>query len=79
MVKNDDGPSGNMNDFELMVACLLPCDLVENRETSNGGSDAHATIAESTAEVLSTSTSGNHAIGKQECIFVGIRLRSFRS
>ena len=62
-----------------MAAYLLPHDLVAKRNTSKVGSDAHASIAESTAGVSSTSTSKNLIYGKQECIFVGIRLMCLRS
>ena len=54
----------------MMAACLLPYDPVAKRKTSKGGSDAHSTIAESTAEVSSTSTSGNLVIGE-----IGVHLR----
>ena len=33
MVRNDDGPEGKLNNFELMVACLLPHGLVAKRKT----------------------------------------------
>ena len=51
MIRNGDGLEGKLNDFEMTVACLLPYDPVAKRKTSKGGSDAHTTIAESTAEV----------------------------
>ena len=64
MTRNDDGPEGKMNDFEMTAACLLPHAPVVKRKTGKGGSDAQDTIADSTVEVSSTSTSGNHAIEK---------------
>ena len=79
MIRNDDGPEGKMNDFEMTAACLLPHDLVEKRKTSKGGSDAQATIADSTSEVSSASTSGKSAIRKQKYIFVGTSLGILRS
>ena len=70
MVRNDDGRAGKLKDFELMAAYLLPYDPVAKRKTSKGGNDAHATIAEGTAEISSTSTSGKPSIGK-----TGVHLR----
>ena len=64
MVRNDDGPEGKLNDFDLMMAYLLPYNPVAKKNNRKGGSDAYATIAESTVEVSSTSTPGNHDIGK---------------
>ena len=64
MIRNDNGPAGKLNDFDLTAACLPPCDPVAKRKTIKGGSDTHATKAESTAEVSSTSTSVKPAIGK---------------
>ena len=54
MIKNDDGPSENLNDFELTAAHLLTCEQAEKRKTIKVSSETHATIAESTAEVSST-------------------------
>ena len=70
MLRNDDGPKGKLNYFEMMAACLLLCDPVGKRKTSKGGSDTHATIAESTAEVSSTLTSG-----KPDIVKIGVHLR----
>ena len=70
MIRNDDGPAGKLNDFELTAAYLLPYDPVAKIKTRKGGSDAHATIAKSAAEVSSTSTSGKTTIGK-----LGVYLR----
>ena len=64
MIRNDDVPVGKLNGFGLTTACLLPCNPVTMRKTSKGGSDAHDTIADSTADASSTLTSGNPAIGK---------------
>ena len=51
MRRNDDSPSGKLNDFNLTVACLLTYDLVAKRKISKRGSDTHSSIAESTADV----------------------------
>ena len=70
MIRNDDGPTGKLNDFELTAAYLLSYDPVEKRKTSKVGSDAHASIAEGAAEISSTSTYGKPSIGK-----TGVHLR----
>jgi len=74
MIRNDDGPAGKLNDFELTAAYLLPYDPVAKRKSIKGSSDAHASIAESAAEVSSTSTSGKPAIGK-----TGVHLRWYKA
>ena len=50
MIRNNDGPTGKLNDFELTAAYLLPCDPVAKRKSSNESSDAHDSVTESAAE-----------------------------
>ena len=74
MIRNDDGPAGKLKDFELTAEYLLPYDPVAKRKSSNVSSDSHAFVAESTAKILSTSTSGKPAIGN-----TGVHLRWHKS
>ena len=73
MIRNDNRSAGKLNDFELTVVHLLRHDSVAKKKTSKGGSDTHATIAESTDEMSSTSASGKPAIEK-----TGFHLRWYK-
>ena len=70
MIRNDDRPTGKLDDFKLAVVFLLPYDPVAKKKSRKVSSDAHASIAEGAAEIFSTSTSGKPSIGKK-----GVHLR----
>ena len=62
MIRNDDRPDGKLSTFEDAATYLLQYDPVAKRKSSKN--DLSVTIAESTANVLSSSGSTKPAIGK---------------
>ena len=62
MIRNDDRPDGKLNTFKDAATYLLQYDPVAKRKSSKN--DLSVTIAESTADVLSSSGSTKPAIGK---------------
>ena len=64
MIKNDDGPGGKLNDFELAAARLLQHDAVEKWNYRKGGVNTQTTIDETNAAAPSTSASGKSSLGK---------------